>query len=183
MPSNCLRLGSLVNQTELGRDTGLPQPTVRRYLNLLETSYQLVRLPPYSVNRTKRLIKTPKAYWSDTGLGLFLSGGAEPGGAHLENLVLTDLVAWRDAHVVQPEILYWRTGTGQEVDFVVEHEGELLAVEVKTTARPSHTDAAHLRTFRQEYADRVRGGLLLHAGTETFWMAEGVLATPWWRVM
>lgn len=73
MRATCLRLGNLLNQTELGRDTGLLQPTVHRYLNLLETSFQLVRLAPYSVNRTKRLIKTPKVYWSDTGR---LRGGA-----------------------------------------------------------------------------------------------------------
>ena len=60
MRAACLRLGQLVNQTEMGRDAALPQPTVHRYLNLLETSYLLVRLPAYAVNRTKRLIKSPK---------------------------------------------------------------------------------------------------------------------------
>jgi predicted AAA+ superfamily ATPase len=63
-----LRLGQLLNQAELGRDVALPQPTVHRWLNLLETSYQLVRLHPYAVNRTKRIIKTAKVYWADTGL-------------------------------------------------------------------------------------------------------------------
>jgi predicted AAA+ superfamily ATPase len=135
------------------------------------------------VNRTRRLIKSPKAYWSDTGLALFLAGEPEPGGAHLENLVLTDLVVWRDAQVVPPEVLYWRTASGQEVDFVVEHEGELLAVEVKATARPSPRDAAHLRVLREGYGNSVRGALLLHTGSETFWITEGVLATPWWRVL
>src|SRR5204863_3857194 len=57
MRAACLRIGQLVNQTELGRDVALPQPTVHRWLNLLETSYLLVRLPAYAVNRTKRLIK------------------------------------------------------------------------------------------------------------------------------
>ena len=81
MRAACLRLGQLVNQTELGRDVALPQPTVHRYLNLLETSYLLVRLPAYAVNRTKRLIKSPKLYWGDTGVGLHLAQGAEPDGA------------------------------------------------------------------------------------------------------
>src|SRR5262249_14516072 len=63
MRATCLRLGSVINQVELARDTGLPRTTVQRYLNLLEVSYQLVRLEPYSVNRTKRLIKSPKLYW------------------------------------------------------------------------------------------------------------------------
>src|SRR5260370_23225663 len=90
MRAACLRMGQLVNQTELGRDVALPQPTVHRWLNLLETSYLLVRLPAYAVNRTKRLIKAPKIYWGDTGVALHLAEVDEPGGAHLENLVLHD---------------------------------------------------------------------------------------------
>ena len=100
MGAACLRLGQLVNQSELGRDVQLPQPTVRRWLNLLEASYQLVPLPAYSVNRTKRLIKTPKAYWSDSGLALRLGGLDSATGAHLENLILSDLLAWRDASIL-----------------------------------------------------------------------------------
>ena len=67
MRAAALRTGQTVNQTELGRDIALPQPTVRRYLNLLETSYLLAQIPAYAVNRTKRLIKAPKLYWGDTG--------------------------------------------------------------------------------------------------------------------
>ena len=103
MRAAALRLGQLVNQTELGRDVGLPQPTVHRWLNLLETSYLLVRLPAYAVNRTKRLIKSPKLYWGDIGVALNLGEVAEPGGAHLENLVLHDLLAWRDARLERAE--------------------------------------------------------------------------------
>ncbi|HCX34904.1 MAG TPA: ATPase, partial [Rhodocyclaceae bacterium] len=126
MRAVCLRLGQLVNQTELGRDVALAQPTVHRYLNLLETSYQLVRLPAYAVNRTKRLIKSPKLYWGDTGVALHLGGSNEPGGAHLENLVLHDLLAWRDARLDRAEVCYWRTAIGEEVDFVIEAGGRLL---------------------------------------------------------
>lgn len=182
MRAACLRTGSLVNQTELGRDVGMPQPTVNRYLSLLETSYQLVRLMPYSVNRTKRLIKAPKLYWSDTGLSLHLSGERDLRGAHLENVVLGDLLAWRSVLLDVPEVLYWRTATGDEVDFVIEWEGRLLPIEVKATTRPRPSDAAALRTFRKEYPDASRAGLLLHAGGETSWIADGVLAAPWWRL-
>jgi predicted AAA+ superfamily ATPase len=183
MRAACLRLGQLVNQTELGRDVGLPQPTVLRYLNLLETSYELVRLQAYSVNRSKRLIRTPKLYWCDTGLALHLAGQEAPGGPHLENLVLSDLQAWRDSQLETPEVLYWRTATGEEVDFVVESAGRLLPIEVKATTRPRVADARHLRSFRAEYPDIARAGLLLHVGEETSWIAPGVLATPWWRVL
>lgn len=183
MRATCLRLGQLVNQTELGRDVALPQPTVHRWLNLLETSYLLVRLPAYAVNRTKRLIKAPKVYWGDIGVALHLAGVEEPGGAHFENLVLQDLLAWRDARIEHAELAYWRTSIGEEVDFVIETGGKLLPIEIKATARPRLADIAHLRTFRAEYGKKARAGLLLHAGSTLEWLADDVLAAPWWRVL
>lgn len=182
MQAACLRLGQLLNQTELGRDVGLPQPTVHRWLNLLETSYLLVRLPAYAVNRSKRLIKSPRIFWGDTGVALHLSGAA-PAGAHLENLVLHDLLAWRDARVERVELAYWRTTIGEEVDFVIEAGGKLLPIEVKATAKPRLADCAHLRTFRQEYGRKARAGLLLHTGRTVEWLTPDVLAVPWWRVL
>lgn len=183
MRAACLRLGQLVNQTELGRDVALPQPTVHRWLNLLETSYFLVRLPAYAVNRTKRLIKAPKAYWGDLGMALHLAEVEELSGAHFENLVLHDLLAWRDARNEHAELAYWRTATGEEVDFVIEAGGKLLPIEVKASARPRLADIAHLRTFRAEYGKKARAGLLLHTGSALEWMAPDVLAAPWWRVL
>lgn len=181
--ASCNRLGQLLNQTELGRDTGIPQPTVHRWLNLLEISYLLVRLPAYSVNRTKRLIKAPKLYWCDTGLALHLSGTDSPSGAHLENLVLCDLLAWRDARLDRAEIFYWRTASGEEVDLVIESQGTLLPIEIKASEHPRLSDAKKLRTFRKEYGKKSRAGLLLHTGTAIEWLAPDVLAVPWWKVL
>ena len=182
MRAACLRLGQIINQTEMGRDIALPQPTVHRYLNLLETSYMLVRLPAYAVNRTKRLVKSPKLYWGDTGLALHLANSDEPSGAHLENLVLNDLLAWRDARVDRAELLYWRTSIGEEVDIVIEAGGRLLPIEIKATSRPRIGDTSHLRAFRSEYGASARAGLLLHTGSALEWIAPGILAAPWWRV-
>jgi predicted AAA+ superfamily ATPase len=183
MRAASLRLGRVLNQTELAQDVGLAQPTVHRWLNLLEASYLIVRLPAYAVNRTKRLIKSPKLYWIDTALAMHLGGFEEPEGAHLENLVLSDLLAWRDARLERAEIGYWRTTLGDEVDFVIETGGRLVPVEVKATGRPRLGDAAHLRTFRKEYGPIARAGLLLHTGTKLEWLVPGVLAAPWWKVL
>jgi uncharacterized protein len=184
MRAVCLRLGTLLNQTELARDTGLPRTTVQRYLNLLEISYQLIRLEPYAVNRTKRLLKSPKLYWSDTGLALYLSEESNPSGAHLENLVCNDLFAWREAETVRPSIMYWRTSSGEEVDFVIEWKGKLLGVEVKASQSIGYNAAKSMRVFLEEYGARGGlGGLILYGGKETSWISEGVLATPWWRVL
>ena len=183
MRAACLRLGHLLNQTELGRDVALPQPTVRRYLNLLETSHLLVRLPAFATNRTKRLIKAPKAYWGDTGLALRLTQEDEPRGAHLENLVLNDLLTWRETRLNRAEISYWRTTIGEEVDFVVEANGRLLPIEIKSTPRPRLRDTSALRSFRKEYGDLSRAGLLLHDGDLLDWITPDILAAPWWKVL
>lgn len=177
------RVGGLLNQAELGRDLGMPVATVQRHLGLLEASHLVVRLEAFAVNRTKRLIKAPKLYFGDTGLGLHLQGG-DPGGAHLENLVVTDLLAWSEAQIgPRPQILHWHTASGQEVDFVIEAGDRLLPIEVKASSRPTPGDVRHLRAFRQEYGPAVVGGLILHGGDETFRMEEGIVAAPWWRVI
>lgn len=183
MRATCLRLGQLVNQTEIGRDVALPQPTIHRWLNLLETSTLLVRLPAYAVNRTKRLIKAPKIYWADTGLAMHLAQQHDPAGAHLENIVLHDLLAWGESRRDRPQVAYWRTASGEEVDLVVEAGERLLPIEIEASARPRLSDAAHLRSFRAEYGKRAHAGLLLHTGSVVEWLAPDVLAAPWWRVL
>ncbi len=182
MQAAALRIGNLFNHAEVARDVKMPSTTVHQYMNLLETSFQALRLAPYARNRTKRLIKTPKLYWNDVGLALHLGGG-EPTGAHLENYVFTDLLAWRDTETPRPEISYWRTASGAEVDFVIERRRKLLAIEMKSGGAPSPRDAAHLKTFCGDYGAQALGGILLHGGDEAFWLGDNILAAPWWRVM
>ncbi len=182
MQAASLRVGNLLNHAELARDVRMPQSTVQQYMNLLETSYQATRLPPYARNRTTRLIKTPKLYWNDTGVAIHLGGGAATG-AHLENYVLNDLLVWRDTEVPRPEISYWRTASGAEVDFVLERRRELVAVETKAGTAPTARDASHVRRFLEEYGTLARGGVVLHGGERAFWIADRILAAPWWMVL
>ena len=100
MRAAALRLGNLLNQTELGRDTGINQPQVHRLVNLMEESIQIIGLQAYSVNRRRRLSKAPKLYWGDTALAMHLAGQTQPRGPHPENLILTDLITWRDLQSV-----------------------------------------------------------------------------------
>ena len=183
MRAACLRVGQILNQSSLARDISLTQSTTHRYLNLLETSYLFVRLPAYTANRTKRLVKAPKAYWSDTGLALHLSQEPEPRGAHLENIVLHDLLVWRDSRMTPAELYYWRTTNGEEVDLVIESGGGLLPIEVKSGRTPRLKDVTNLRIFLDQYQGRARAGLLLHGGDSLDWIAPNVLAAPWWMVI
>ncbi len=178
----CTRIGSLVNRAGWASDAELTATTAFRHLELLETTYQLVRVEAFTINRTKRAIKTPRAYWSDPGFALHIAGYPPLDGHHFENVVLADLMVWRDGRPDTPAVMQWRTTNHDEVDFVIElADGRVLPVECKTATRPSYSDAAGLRLFLEEHDEAV-GGLLLHGGSETFWIAPRVLATPWWQV-
>lgn len=181
-----LRSGQMLNQTDVARDAGVSQPTVHRYLNLLETTCLFERLPAFARNRTKRLIKTPKVYFLDPGLATHLSGhrtleslqaGREAGGI-FETLVFLHLRVL--SHLATPplRLSYWRTANGREVDFVVEQGQQLIAIEVKLTTAPRYADAENLRLFLEEYPETT-AALLIHAGQEVKQLGERILALPW----
>ena len=128
------------------------------------------------------MIKSPKLYWSDSGVALHLSQQPEPQGAHLENIVLQDLLVWRDNGSRPGELFFWRSTLGEEVDFVIESRERLLPIEVKSSKRARLSDTKHLRTFINEYPERSLPGLLLHDGEEAEWLGPNVLAAPWWMV-
>ena len=97
--------------------------------------------------------------------------------------MLHDLLVWRESRRDRPELAYWRTASGEEVDLVVEVGERLLPIEIKASARPRLSDATHLRSFRAEYGKRAHAGLLLHTGSVVEWLAPDVLVVPWWRVL
>lgn len=181
-----LRSGQMLNQSEVSRDAKMPQPTVHRYINLLETAFLLERLPVYAVNRTKRLIKTPKLYWLDCGLAAFLMGQhslkdlnkTREWGALFETLVFQHLKVWASLHVPAPRIYYWRTTAGQEIDFVIEHGAKLMAIEVKAAAEAKYSDTVNLRMFLENYPN-TRAGILVYSGKAVKQMGKNLWAVPW----
>jgi hypothetical protein len=184
MRAAAAHIGQVENQRTWARATGLAASTVSRWTDLLEISYQLVRVPAFSVNRTKRLAKSPKVFWSDPAMALHLAGLAEPTGHHLENLVLTDLQAWAWSQSPRPIVMHWRTTSQLEVDFVVElPSGRLLPMEIKAGAKPGWGDVPGLRAFLDEYEDLAPGGLVLHGGDATYRLSPKLVAAPWWKVL
>lgn len=180
-----LRSGGLLNQSEIARDIGMKQPTMHRYINLLETSEWLHRLPAYAVNRGKRLMKTPKAYFFDSGLTAYLAGehaseesfAAKFTGALLETAVLQHLRIWGGMQAPQARCHYWRTLDGSEVDFVVEWGKKILACEVKAKSKVSFSDAENLRQFLKTYP-RCAGGVVIYTGQEVLQLDHSIWALP-----
>jgi predicted AAA+ superfamily ATPase len=181
-----LRTGQLLNQSEVARDARISQPTVHRYLNLLEATHLFERLPAYTASYTTRLLKSPKVFWADPGLAIFLSGYFDQTslqqsrelGAYFETMIFQHLRTLTSLLTPKARLYFWRTRSGDEVDFVVEHGRRLLAIEVKLTDQPGYRHAAGLRQFSQDYPAAV-GGLLLHRGTDIRRLAENIVAVPW----
>lgn len=181
-----LHTGQLLNQAEVGRDAGLTQPTAHRYINLLETTHLLERLAPYTAGRIQRLVKSPKVFWTDPGLPVFLSGyfdaeslkASRELGSFFEALIYQHLRVLSELLTPKARLYFWRTRTGQEVDFVVEQGRRVLAIEVKLTENPRYQHAAGLRAFLETHPS-AQGGVLLHGGREIRYLDERMIALPW----
>lgn len=190
MTALALRSGKLLNQTELSRDIGISQPTIYRYINLLESTCLLERLPAFVKNRTKRLVKAPKVIWNDPGLASFLSGyydveslrSSRESGGLFETMVYMHLHVMTQMLIPKPRIYYWRTTTGKEVDFVLEWGKKLIAIEVKLAEKPKYSDTENLRIFLDEYPETT-ACMLIYSGNEIKMLHEKIIAIPWYELV
>ncbi len=175
------RTGQELNSSGFSQDLGVSVSTIRRWTDALARSYMIEMIPPYSRNASQRVIKSPKIFMVDSALAMAAARETEPTGFHLENLVATDLSVWKDAAPTR-SLHHWRLQSGQEVDFVLEEDGKLLPVEIKSTDSATSSDARHLRQFRNTYGSAQRG-VLLSSNPEIRILNEGIIAAPWWSVL
>jgi len=134
------RVGSILNCSSIGNDIGLSHNTVKEWLSVLDASYITFRLSPHFRNFSKRLIKSPKIYFWDTGLLCWLLGirSAEQlathalRGAIFENYVIAELSKHEYSRGETPPFYYWRDRSGLEVDLLIEREGKLMPIEIKS---------------------------------------------------
>ncbi len=183
------RTGRLLNQSEVARDAGMSHPTCHRYLNLLETGCQIVRLPPYASNPASGLVKSPKLLWADGGVAAWLAGITDATsltrrqdiGFWLEQAVFMSLQTWKSLDVARRRLYYWRDRSGKEVDFVLEDGDRLLALEVKLGSQARIDDAAGILALRQTLKRPAADlpGAVLHGGEDARPLAEHVYALPW----
>ncbi|MEI7731173.1 MAG: ATP-binding protein [Verrucomicrobiota bacterium] len=182
---SALRIGGILNVSNLGRDAHLPESTTRSHLDLLEALMVIQRLPPFFGNRTSRLVKAPKLYFADSGLAAFLAGitdlhdhSAEPlRGALLENYLLQQLRATLDPWLNGVQFHYWNEQGRYEVDLVLEHKRRVLAIEVKAASRLSPSDWRCLEMF-QSITPNCCGGIVAYQGTEIVPLGNKLWAVP-----
>jgi hypothetical protein len=180
-----IQTGSLVNQSVMARDLGLPQPTVRRYLEWLQITYQVNAVPPYSINLGKRMVKTPKLYWGDSGAAAALSGldsrkaveQAQKTGALLENWVINDIYSWCKKRA-NATLSFWRTHDGGEVDALIEWQGEVVAIEIKAGHRVDKRDLRGLKECREALSKRFKCGIVFYGGETAQGIDDRIIALP-----
>jgi predicted AAA+ superfamily ATPase len=151
------RVGQLLNLSGLGADCGITHATARSWISVLETTYIAFRLPPMHVNIGKRLIKTPKLFFFDTGLLCYLLGIRSPEqlevhplrGPIFESWVASEIYKRYANHGQAPPMFFFRDRAGNEVDFVLDRGADLLAVEVKAGRTPSTAYFSGLEQLRR----------------------------------
>ncbi len=168
------RVGQLLNMHSLGNDVGVSHTTARHWISVLEAGFVVHLLPPFHANLSKRLIKSPKLYFYDVGLAAHLLGietvahiSAHPlRGALFENLVVMEALKHRYNSGRRSNLTFYRDSGGTEVDLIYELAGDLVAIEVKAGETFTPALLANLSTFGKLLKERVRGQLLVYAGSE-----------------
>lgn len=180
------RSAQLLDLTGLSRDLGIAVNTAKAWLSVLEATYQVIVLRPYFANMGKRLVKTPKVYFTDVGTLCYLAGLRDPehaasgpmGGAILETAAVSEIYKTLIHLGIDPQMYFWRTSLGTEVDIVIESEGKLIPIEVKLSSTPRPAMAKNLKTFKEDFGDKATAGYLLHTGGIRLPLGSGITALP-----
>lgn len=180
-----LRSGGMLSYAELSKDAGVSSETARRYLEYLRLSYQAFVLPPYHVNLTSQVVKTPKMYWSDLGLLRQVSGQFQTiTGALFETFVVSELNKWVSTSGSDMRLFYYRTRSGLEADLLIETGRGLIGVEIKARERVDRSDASGLRRIAEAAGTKWLGGMVVYAGSRLVPLCEPVIwAVPASRLL
>lgn len=174
------------NYNHLGRDIGLSAPSAKRWIGVLRGTYQWLEIPAFSANHIKRLSERPKGYFADTGLACYLmrisSDQAVQGhpayGALFETLVVTEIHKRLQPMALPPMLYHYRQHSGAEVDLVIEKDGLLFPVEIKSSARIHPMDARSISIFQERMGIRAQVGLVVYAGDRVLRLGDRCVAVP-----
>lgn len=181
--------GQELNKAALARDCGLSQPTIANWIGVLEASYVVALLPPYFRNLGKRLIKSPKLYFIDPLIVCTLTRqpNAEAalagpmGGALLEGWIVVEAIKAFTNRGLKPDLYFWRSHEGLEVDLLIQIGTRLQLVEIKRTATPTQRHVEPLSRLRTLIgAEAAEAGLLVCDVEQERPLPQGHRAMPWW---
>ena len=166
------RVGSLFNASEIGMEVGVDSKTIIHWLSVLQASYLVTLLPPYYENISKRVVKTPKLYFNDPGLACYLLDIETPRqleldkmrGAIFENMVVMECIKHRYNQGKEGNVYFYRDSNGQEVDILVKEEGQLTAIEVKSSMTYQPSFAKSLQRFPEWTSTPIKCRAVVYGG-------------------
>ena len=178
------RTGQLVNRSSLGADAGIDQTTVRRWIAVLEASYVITTLSPHFENFSRRLVKSPKLYFTDTGLLCRLLGIRAPDdlrnhplrGPIFETFVVGEFRKLYLHHGQRPPLYFWRDSNGREVDLLVDAGNRRIPIEIKSGETVSGDFLKGLDTYIALSGDE--WGALIYGGSDSY-RRRGHWIRPW----
>ncbi len=166
------RIGQLINYDDIAREIGLSNNTIKQWFSILEASYITIRLQPYHANINKRLVKTPKLYFVETGLAAYLLGiesvaqmQRDPLRGHLfENMVVMDLIKTRYNQGLDHNLFFYRDQQKHEVDLIYKKASRLVPIEIKSSKTFNKRFLKELDYFSQLFPEQCDNGYLVYAG-------------------
>jgi len=170
------RVGQVVNYTSLGNDIGISGSTIKSWMSVLKASFIIFELKPYHENINKRVIKSPKVYFHDTGLVSHLLGIETPDqarrdplrGGLYENLIILEALKYLHNRGERPDLYFYRDTHGNEVDLIIRRRRTLIPVEIKSAATFTEGFLKGIERFRELVRDRAQKGYVLYDGAERF---------------
>lgn len=180
------RVGQPINMSNFATDVGVAVNTIKAWLSVLEASYMIFMLPPYHQNFNKRLIKTPKMYFFDTGLVSHLLGIASPEqldthhyfGNIVENYLIAEFYKKRTNAGKKPVFWFWQDQKGNEVDLIIEEEGQIKAIEIKASQTYNTRLMSGLTYWQNFEVTEPRAQYLVYGGKQKMDLDAGKLM-PW----
>lgn len=168
------RIGQLINLESIANDTGVSSTTLKEWLSILEASFIVIRLQPYFENFGKRVIKTPKLYFTDAGLAAYLLKietieqlERDPlRGNLVENLVLLELIKSRYNQGLDPHLYFYRDTNGKEIDMIFQRGHQLIPIEVKSSQTFNKDFLKNFQFFQKLVQGRCEEGFLIYAGSQ-----------------
>lgn len=182
------RTGQLLNLSSLASDCGISHTTVRHWVSILQAGFIIHLLPPHHVNFSKRIIKSPKIYFLDTGLLCFLLRIRGPEdipvhsmkGAIFETFVFSEMYK-AFAHIGEvPPLYFWRDRTGNEVDIVIDTGKKLVPVEIKSAETIDGSFFDGLKYYIALGVSVSKTGVLIHGG-DALYQRENFVLRPWFQ--
>ncbi|MBU4305954.1 MAG: ATP-binding protein [Candidatus Omnitrophica bacterium] len=176
-----------INHSYLGRELGVTPQTASRWLDILKATYQWFELPPYHGNLIKRLSNKGKGYVTDTGLACYLSRISSPEalavqpimGSIFETHVVLEIKRMFSVLFTPVNLYHWRAHSGAEVDLVIERDGVLWPVEIKSKANINSSDIRGLNAFRAAYPQQCGLGIVIASTEEPFFFSKDVIVLPY----